>query len=592
MNSEPEFELLYCLKKASATSFTQRDIARDLGLSLGKVNALIRDGAEKGLIRADDGRYHLTAAGEAALEPYRVDNAVIMAAGMSTRFAPLSYEKPKGLLKVRGEILIERQIRQLREAGITDITVVVGYLKEQFFYLEEKYGVRLVINEDYYRYNNTSTLIRVADRLKNTYLCSSDDYFVDNVFEPYVFRGYYAAVYAPGPTDEYCLACDAHGRIKGVTIGGENAWTMLGHVYFDRAFSERFTEILRREYETPQTREQLWENLYMRHLKELSLYIRKYDRERVLEFDSLEELRAFDPEYINNADSGILKNICRTLNCEIREIVDIEAIKAGLTNTSFRFSVRGEQYVYRHPGRGTEQYINRQSEAFSMKVAAENGLDGTFIDMDEKGGWKISHYISHARELDYHHPEEVEKALAIMRRLHALRTKSPYDFGIWNKTMEFLDRLQTIGKTDYEGFDELKQKMCDLEEQLKTDGFAVSCLCHNDCYAPNFLLDERGNMSLIDWEYSGNDDPASDLGTFICCSDYTEEEVLNVIRKYLDHEPEEGELRHLLGYVAIASYYWFLWALYQESRGNAVGEWLYLWYRNSRRYVEKTLAMF
>ena len=83
-------------------------------------------------------------------------NAVIMAAGMSTRFAPLSYEKPKGLWKVKGEILIEREIRQLKEAGITDITVVVGYKKEQFFYLEEKFGVEIVVNEDYYRYNNSS----------------------------------------------------------------------------------------------------------------------------------------------------------------------------------------------------------------------------------------------------------------------------------------------------------------------------------------------------------------------------------------------------------------------------------------------------
>ncbi len=43
------------------------------------------------------------------------------------RFAPISYEKPKGVLKVRGEVLIERQIHQLLEAGITDITAVGGY---------------------------------------------------------------------------------------------------------------------------------------------------------------------------------------------------------------------------------------------------------------------------------------------------------------------------------------------------------------------------------------------------------------------------------------------------------------------------------
>ena len=75
-------------------------------------------------------------------------NAIIMAAGTSSRFAPLSYEKPKGLLKVKGEVLVERQIRQLKEAGITDITVVVGYKAELFMYLTEQYGLTIVMNED------------------------------------------------------------------------------------------------------------------------------------------------------------------------------------------------------------------------------------------------------------------------------------------------------------------------------------------------------------------------------------------------------------------------------------------------------------
>ena len=97
-------------------------------------------------------------------------NAIIMAAGTSSRFAPLSYEKPKGLLEVKGEVLIERQIRQLHEAGITDITVVVGYKSAQFHYLAERFGVRLVMNDDYNVYNNTSSIIRVLDSLEDTYI--------------------------------------------------------------------------------------------------------------------------------------------------------------------------------------------------------------------------------------------------------------------------------------------------------------------------------------------------------------------------------------------------------------------------------------
>lgn len=79
-----------------------------------------------------------------ALRPYKVDNAIIMAAGLASRFAPMSFEKPKGLLNVKGEVLIERQIRQLKEAGVKDITVVVGYMKELFYYLKAKFDVEIM----------------------------------------------------------------------------------------------------------------------------------------------------------------------------------------------------------------------------------------------------------------------------------------------------------------------------------------------------------------------------------------------------------------------------------------------------------------
>lgn len=78
-------------------------------------------------------------------------------------------------------------------------------------------------------------------------------------------------------------------------------------------------------------------------------------------------------------------------------------------------------------------------------------------------------------------------------------------------------------------------------------------------------------MYLIDWEYSGMSDPAWDIGTFIACADYTMDEADGIIRRYMGREPSREELRHHLGYVAVASFYWFLWALYQDCVGKSVG---------------------
>ena len=159
MLKEKEFAVLEALAQQPGAS--QRQVAERSGLSLGTVNSTVKALQQRGLL--DD--MVVTDAGRTALEPYRVGNAVILAAGLSSRFAPISYEKPKGLLRVRGEVLVERQIRQLQEAGIDDIAVVVGYKKEQFFYLEDRFGVSIVVNEEYAERNNHSSLMVVADRL-------------------------------------------------------------------------------------------------------------------------------------------------------------------------------------------------------------------------------------------------------------------------------------------------------------------------------------------------------------------------------------------------------------------------------------------
>ena len=147
--TQPQFDVLHALVRAG-DALTQRQIHEATGMSLGSVNAAVRELEARGCVV--DRR--IADVGLEALEPHSVNNAIIMAAGLSERFAPISYERPKETLRVRGEILIERQIRQLHEAGIADITVVVGYKKEYFFYLAEQFGVTIVINDEYLVRNN------------------------------------------------------------------------------------------------------------------------------------------------------------------------------------------------------------------------------------------------------------------------------------------------------------------------------------------------------------------------------------------------------------------------------------------------------
>ena len=583
MLTKHEFAVLTSLLKGVGPS--QRKVADASGISLGAVNIALKALRNSGCL---DG-YTVTEDGMKALEPYKVENAVIMAAGLSSRFAPISYERPKGVLTVRGEVLIERQIRQLQEAGITDITVVVGYMKEQFFYLEDEFGVTIRVNELYASRNNNSTLMLVKEKLGNTYICSSDDYFTENVFEPYVYEAYYSAEFFAGETDEYCITTGAHDVITKVTKGGHDSYAMLGHVYFDRAFSQRFVQILVDEYDLPATAGKLWEDIYIDHIGELRMVMRPYDPGIVNEFDSLEELNGFDSEFLDNVDSAILDNICKVLHCARADISGIKPIKQGLTNLSFEFACGGRFYVYRHPGIGTEEIISRESETWSQQVASELGLDDTFIYEDGREGWKISYYINDCVELDYHDAAQVERAMGMVRKLHGCGRVSKWAFDVHENSKAIIAMLGAHHRTASRDFKQLYELIDGLNDAVKSDGTSP-CLCHNDFYSPNILV--RGDsMYLIDWEYSGMSDYASDLGTFVCCSDYTYEQAVDVLRVYFQREPTPAELFHCVAYFAISSYYWFVWALYKDANGAPVGEWLYLWYKNAKSFGKKALEL-
>lgn len=100
----------------------------------------------------------------------KVFNAVILAAGQGIRMIPINNSVPKALLDVNGEILIERIIEQLIESNINDITIVVGFMEDQFHYLIDKYGVKLVSNAEYKEKNNLHSLNLVRNLINNTYI--------------------------------------------------------------------------------------------------------------------------------------------------------------------------------------------------------------------------------------------------------------------------------------------------------------------------------------------------------------------------------------------------------------------------------------
>lgn len=584
--SQSQFNVLYALLQADGT-LTQRQVQESTGMSLGRVNAAVRECEAAGYIQ----ERHLTKSGLAALEPYRVDNAVIMAAGLSQRFAPISYERPKGMLRVRDEVLVERQIRQLHEAGITDVTIVVGYKKEYFFYLAEQLGAKIVINDDYISRNNNGSLWLVRGILANTFICSSDDYFTDNPFESHVYKAYYSAQYVEGPTQEWCITTGAGERITDVEVGGTDAWIMLGHVYFDKAFSTAFRHILEEVYHLPETAPKLWETIYIEHVKELDMVMRRYPEGMINEFDSVDEIRSFDPKFIENVDSEVFDHISEALGCRKTDISGFYPLKQGLTNLSCHFTVDGKEYVYRHPGVGTERIVDRRAEAAGLRLAGELGLDTTFVADDDVKGWKVSRFVPEARNLDTTNADELRRAMRMAHSLHTCGRTLERDFDYIREALHYEQLVERHHPIDVPDYVELRTKVMRLKAAADADGFE-RVPSHNDFFPANFLVAVDGHIDLIDWEYAGMSDVASDFGTLVVCTQMRVANADEAIGYYFDRTPTARERRHFWSYVVFAGWCWYVWALAKEAEGDDTGQQVFTYYRHVTDYVDALLSWY
>lgn len=288
----------------------------------------------------------VTVSGKEELERHKIDNAIILAAGMSTRFVPLNFELPKGLLEVKGERLIERQICQLRERGINEIIVVVGHMKDAFEYLVDKYGVILVETTEYAEKNNHASVYAAKKYLKNSIITSSDLYFTENIFQKYAYDAYYCTVYISGKTAERGVETDQDDRIIKTMYGDKcyDIWVTLGYAYFNNRFSESFIKILDKIYDQPETAGKFWADIQDDNLDELYMYAKRCNADEIHEFDSLEELREFDDKYLYDSGSNIMKKLCYLLAAKENNIIGIESLKQ-IKPSMFKFRCKGDTYI-------------------------------------------------------------------------------------------------------------------------------------------------------------------------------------------------------------------------------------------------------
>lgn len=583
--NQKEFDILYYLyQKPNQNS--QRQIAAATNHSLGTINNYIKKLTEQGYLKEAE----LTEAGQAALDEYKIRNAIILAAGMSSRFLPLSLEKPKGLLEVKGETMIERQIRQLNEVGITDITVIVGYMKEKFYFLQDKYGVKIVENREYNVRNNTSSLMLVLDQIQNTYICASDHYFTQNIFTSHSFTTNYTVKMVHGYTTDYSYTLNDKGCFDSFRTYSHDELGLVGPCCFLKKDADIYNAFLKQEYEKPDTWGKLWEEVLIDCITSVEMYPRIFEDGVIYEFDNLEELRMFDKNYINNLDSKIIDNICAALNCTAADVINIEPMKIGLTNVSFKFECNGTDYIYRHPGAETSQFLNRECEAYAENIAKDLGLDETLLAIDPVSGWKLSRFIEGCEYIDPYGAEDQKEAMRMLKVLHDQKIVSQWEFDFIEQSEVYIHLMDSQGLYDFSTFMDTHRQMVELSKKMDQEGFQ-KVLCHNDTWYWNFLKDKHGKVHLIDWEYAGNTYPAADVADYTISLDFDDEKYLALAEVYEGRKLSEKEVRFYFGNLAIVAWHWFVWAVYKEATGTVIDD-LKLWYQKATDALKKTQELY
>lgn len=293
MIKKRQFDILtYLLKEDKYTS--QRDLADEMLTSLGTVNNDVKELAEKGYLEA--GR--ITEAGKEALQPYKVERAVFIAAGMGSRMLPITLNTPKPLIKVKGTRIIDTLLDAVLNAGIEEIYIVRGYLSKSFDVLLEKYPmIKFVENEQYNEANNISSALTVKDKFKNAYVFDADlVLYNQDLITPYQYSSNYLGV-PMDRTDDWCLRTN-RGRVTGMYLGGTDCYHMVGVSYWTQEDGEKFEKDIDEVFNSPGGKERYWDQVILDYnIDDYNVRVRKCSFDDIVEIDTFNELKEIDHTY-------------------------------------------------------------------------------------------------------------------------------------------------------------------------------------------------------------------------------------------------------------------------------------------------------
>ena len=557
----------------------QRILAAQTGHSLGIVNRSIKELISEGYL---DEEIRPTEKALREAKEKAPKNAIILAAGFGMRMVPINTETPKGLLEIKGERLIECTIRQLHEVGITEIYVVVGFMKEQYEYLIDEYGVDLIVAPDYATKNNLHSLKTAADHLSNSYIIPCDIWCEKN---PYSRNELYSWYMVSDLVDDDSTV--RVNRKQELVVQKEQAGgnAMIGICYLLEAEAEIVRERLEELGRDSRYDGAFWEEtLYQKD--RMIVTARVVHAADAVEINTYEQLREIDSDS-SQLQTDAIQVICQALGARPDEVTNITLLKKGMTNRSFLFSCKDKKYIMRIPGEGTDQLINRRQEAAVYQTIAGRKICDEIAYINPESGYKITEYLEGARVCNAENEEDLQKCMKKLREFHGQKLKVDHSFELFGQ-MEYYESLWEGTPSAYKDYEKTKEHVLQLKDYIEANA-GEQVLTHIDAVPDNFLfVKENGKeeIRLIDWEYAGMQDPHVDIAMFCIYSLYKKEQVDHLIDLYFEGNCDERTRIKIYCYIAVCGLLWSNWCEYKRKLGVEFGEYSLWQYRYAKDYYK------
>ncbi|MGE3294634.1 MAG: choline/ethanolamine kinase family protein [Geminicoccaceae bacterium] len=246
----------------------------------------------------------------------------------------------------------------------------------------------------------------------------------------------------------------------------------------------------------------------------------------------------------------------------------------GLTNRVYRIG----DWCLRLPGPGTEAYIDREVEAVNARAAAAVGVSPEVVHVDPASGVMLTRFVpdtvTMTPELFRSRDGAAGRAGALFRRLHDDAGQFAFRFELFAMIDNYLEVLADFRAELPAGYHETVAEAGAVRRALSARTWPLAP-CHCDPLCENFL-DAGERMWLVDWEYSGMNDPMWDLGDLSVEAGLDQAGDEALLHGYFAGEATPADRGRMVIYKAMCDLLWTLWGLIQHANKNPADDfWAY-----------------